>query len=116
MTARTPYFLLQHTVVDLVLVIAAFALAFALRGHDWRIAVYTWLTMLVILCLPIATTPNTNIDALASTPRYFMVLFPLVVPLAQWATTRLRVRVVMWSSLVGVMYLAIFFAAGIWIG
>jgi hypothetical protein len=110
------FFLLQHTVVDLILVALAIGLAIALRHYGWRYRAYVWATMLLILCMPIATTPTSNIDALASAPRYVSVLFPLMIPLACWASTPLRVRVVLWPSLLGVVYLAIFLVAGIWIG
>jgi hypothetical protein len=110
------FFLAQHTVTDLILVAVAIGLAVNLWRFGWRESLYVWGTMLVVLCLPISTNPHTNIDALASTPRYFTVLFPLVLPLARWASTPLRARVVMWPSLLGVIYLTIFLAAGIWIG
>jgi hypothetical protein len=111
------FFLVEHTVVDLVLITGTLILAGVLLWRfPWRENAYVWASILVVLCLPIHTTATTNIDALASAPRYMMVLFPLAYPVARWASTPMRQRLIMLPLLASVVIFTTFFVAGIWLG
>jgi hypothetical protein len=111
------FFLTQHVIVDLLLVSSALVLTvLLLLLRRWRETLYVCATFLVILCMPIHATAASNIDPLASAPRYLMVLFPLVLVPALWASTPTRLRFILYPLLILTVMLTIFLAAGIWIG
>ncbi len=116
-TRPDTFFVYQHAIVDLALVSVALLLAVQLvrLRLPRRYAVYTWVSMLSILCWPIAHPGG--IDSLASAPRYLFVLFPLYIPLVQWSLrSRTAHRSIALLEAIAMGYVTVFFAAGIWVG